>query len=192
LHLHFLFLFIPTTFPSPIFKFVFLSVIIIVFASLLFECDCLRIIIFICLHLHIPNLYYILAGRNIFIFVVVCNLPYTNNFAACSGFINLRFDTLSHCGFPTTTKRLFKPVSCRTLVTVVNRKYFVYTKHKQFLTLATKKKRSQEDNVAIVIYEPCARRHFSRMSVLSEARETKERVLHLRECAEYVFSHRSL
>jgi hypothetical protein len=141
LHLHFLFLFIPTTFPSPIFKFVFLSVIIIVFASLLFECDCLRIIIFICLHLHITNLYYILAGRNIFIFVVVCNLPYTNNFAACSGFINLRFDTLSHCGFPTTTKRLFKPVSCRTLVTVVNRKYFVYTKHKQFLTLATKKKK---------------------------------------------------
>jgi hypothetical protein len=156
LHLHFLFLFIPTTFPSPIFKFVFLSVIIIVFASLLFECDCLRIIIFICLHLHITNLYYILAIRNIFIFVVVCNLPYTNNFAASSGFINLRFDTLSHCGFhclsffkvlikvfccPMTTKRLFKPVSCKTLVTVVNRKYFVYTKHKQCLTLATKKKK---------------------------------------------------
>jgi hypothetical protein len=36
-----------------------------------------------------------------------------------------------------------------------------------------------------------ARRHFSRMSVLFETRATKERVLHLRECAEYVFSHRS-
>jgi hypothetical protein len=35
------------------------------------------------------------------------------------------------------------------------------------------------------------RRHFSRMSVLFETRATKERVLHLHECAEYVFSHRS-
>jgi hypothetical protein len=43
----------------------------------------------------------------------------------------------------------------------------------------------------IVIYEPSARRHFSRMSALFEARATKERVLHLRECAEYVFVHRS-
>jgi hypothetical protein len=43
----------------------------------------------------------------------------------------------------------------------------------------------------IVIYEMSARRHFSHMSALFEARATKERVLHLRECAEYVFSHRS-
>jgi hypothetical protein len=43
----------------------------------------------------------------------------------------------------------------------------------------------------IVIYEMSARKHFSRMSALFlfEARATKERVLHLRECAEYVFSH---
>jgi hypothetical protein len=44
--------------------------------------------------------------------------------------------------------------------------------------------------VKIVIYEVSARRHFSRMSALFEARATKERVLHLRECAEYVFAHR--
>jgi hypothetical protein len=37
----------------------------------------------------------------------------------------------------------------------------------------------------IVIYEPSARRHFSRMSALFEARAAKERVRHLRECAEY-------
>jgi hypothetical protein len=35
----------------------------------------------------------------------------------------------------------------------------------------------------IVIYEPSARKHFSRMRALFEARATKERVLHLRECA---------
>jgi hypothetical protein len=35
-----------------------------------------------------------------------------------------------------------------------------------------------------------ASRHFSCMSVLSEARATKERVLHLRIGADYVFSHR--
>jgi hypothetical protein len=35
-----------------------------------------------------------------------------------------------------------------------------------------------------------ASRHFSCMSALSEARATKERVLHLREGADYVFSHR--
>jgi hypothetical protein len=40
----------------------------------------------------------------------------------------------------------------------------------------------------IVIYEPSASRHFSRMSALFEARATKERVLHFRECPEYVFS----
>jgi hypothetical protein len=44
----------------------------------------------------------------------------------------------------------------------------------------------------IVIYEPSARRHFSHMSALFEAQATKERVLHLRECAEYVFAHRGL
>jgi hypothetical protein len=33
------------------------------------------------------------------------------------------------------------------------------------------------------------RKHFSRMSALSEARATKERVLHLRECDEYIFLH---
>jgi hypothetical protein len=37
-----------------------------------------------------------------------------------------------------------------------------------------------------------ARRHFSHMSALFEARATKERVLHLRECAEYVFSLRTI
>jgi hypothetical protein len=47
-------------------------------------------------------------------------------------------------------------------------------------------------NIEIVIYEPSTRRHFSRMSALFEARAMKERVLHLRECAEYVFAHRSL
>jgi hypothetical protein len=36
----------------------------------------------------------------------------------------------------------------------------------------------------IVIYEPSARKHFSHMSSLFEARATKERVLHLGECAE--------
>jgi hypothetical protein len=36
----------------------------------------------------------------------------------------------------------------------------------------------------IVIYEPSARRHFSHMSSLFEARATKERVLHSGECAE--------
>jgi hypothetical protein len=44
----------------------------------------------------------------------------------------------------------------------------------------------------IVIYEPSARRHFSHMSALFEAQATKERVLHLRERAEYVFAHRGL
>jgi hypothetical protein len=44
----------------------------------------------------------------------------------------------------------------------------------------------------IVIYEPSAKSHFSHMSVLFEARATKERVLHLRQCAEYVFAHRGL
>jgi hypothetical protein len=39
----------------------------------------------------------------------------------------------------------------------------------------------------IVIYEMSVRSR----SALFEARATKERVLHLRECAEYVFSHRS-
>jgi hypothetical protein len=34
-----------------------------------------------------------------------------------------------------------------------------------------------------------ARRHVSRMSALFEGRATKKRVLHLRECAEYAFSH---
>jgi hypothetical protein len=48
-----------------------------------------------------------------------------------------------------------------------------------------------KENQEIVIYEMSARRHFSRMSALFEARATKQRVLHLRECAEYVFSHRS-
>jgi hypothetical protein len=43
-----------------------------------------------------------------------------------------------------------------------------------------------------VIYEPSARRHFSHMSALFEAQATKERVLHLRERAEYVFAHRGL
>jgi hypothetical protein len=43
----------------------------------------------------------------------------------------------------------------------------------------------------IVIFEISAGRHFSHMSALFEARAKKERVLHLRECAEYVFSHRS-
>jgi hypothetical protein len=38
----------------------------------------------------------------------------------------------------------------------------------------------------IVIYETSARRYFSRMGAQFEARATKERVLHLRECAEYV------
>jgi hypothetical protein len=40
-----------------------------------------------------------------------------------------------------------------------------------------------------VIYEPSARRHFS---ALFEAPATKERVLHLREFAEYVFANRGL
>jgi hypothetical protein len=40
----------------------------------------------------------------------------------------------------------------------------------------------------IVIYEPSARRHFSHMSALFEAQATKERVLHLRECADYVYT----
>jgi hypothetical protein len=40
----------------------------------------------------------------------------------------------------------------------------------------------------IVIYEPSARRHFSRMSALFEARAAKEPVRHLRECAEYTSS----
>jgi hypothetical protein len=40
----------------------------------------------------------------------------------------------------------------------------------------------------IVIYKMSARRHFSRMSALFETRATKERVLHLRECAEYASS----
>jgi hypothetical protein len=44
----------------------------------------------------------------------------------------------------------------------------------------------------IVIYESSARRHFSYMSALFEAQATKERVLHLRECTEYVFAHRGL
>jgi hypothetical protein len=44
----------------------------------------------------------------------------------------------------------------------------------------------------IVIYEPSARRHFPHMSALFEAQATKERVLHLRECAEYFFAHRGL
>jgi hypothetical protein len=39
------------------------------------------------------------------------------------------------------------------------------------------------------MYEMSARRHFTRMSALFEGRATKKRVLHLRECAEYVFSH---
>jgi hypothetical protein len=43
----------------------------------------------------------------------------------------------------------------------------------------------------IVIYEMSAGRHLSRMGALFETRATKERVLHLRECAEYVFLHRS-
>jgi hypothetical protein len=36
-----------------------------------------------------------------------------------------------------------------------------------------------------------ARKHFSRMSALFlfDARATKERVLHLRECAKYIFLH---
>jgi hypothetical protein len=33
----------------------------------------------------------------------------------------------------------------------------------------------------IIIYEPSAKRYFSRMSALFEARATKERVRHLRE-----------
>jgi hypothetical protein len=44
----------------------------------------------------------------------------------------------------------------------------------------------------IIFYEMSARRHFSRLSVLFEARATKEQVLHLRECGEYVFSHRTI
>jgi hypothetical protein len=36
----------------------------------------------------------------------------------------------------------------------------------------------------IVIYEPSARTYFLHMSALFEARATKERVLHLRECPE--------
>jgi hypothetical protein len=40
----------------------------------------------------------------------------------------------------------------------------------------------------VVIYEPSARRHFSHMSALFEAQATKERVLHLRECADYVYT----
>jgi hypothetical protein len=46
--------------------------------------------------------------------------------------------------------------------------------------------------VEIVIYEPSARRHFSHMSALFEAQVTKERVLHLRECAGYVFAYQGL
>jgi hypothetical protein len=33
------------------------------------------------------------------------------------------------------------------------------------------------------------RRHFSLMCALFEARATKERVFHLRKCAEYIFAH---
>jgi hypothetical protein len=44
----------------------------------------------------------------------------------------------------------------------------------------------------IVIYEPSAGRHFSHMSALFEAQATKQRVLHLRECAEYVLAHLGL
>jgi hypothetical protein len=40
----------------------------------------------------------------------------------------------------------------------------------------------------IVIYEPRVKRHER----IFEARATKERVFHWRECAEYVFPHRSL
>jgi hypothetical protein len=52
--------------------------------------------------------------------------------------------------------------------------------------------RALRGQLGIVIYEPSARRHFSHMSALFEAQATKERVLHLRECAEYVFAHRGL
>jgi hypothetical protein len=45
-----------------------------------------------------------------------------------------------------------------------------------------------ESFCGIVIYEPSA----ENMSALFEARATKERVLNLHECAEYVFTHRSL
>jgi hypothetical protein len=38
----------------------------------------------------------------------------------------------------------------------------------------------------IVTFEPSARRYFSRIKVLFEARATKERVLHLRECSELI------
>jgi hypothetical protein len=48
------------------------------------------------------------------------------------------------------------------------------------------------NNDQTVIYEPSARRHFSRMSALFKARATKERVLHLGECAEYIFVHPDL
>jgi hypothetical protein len=54
-----------------------------------------------------------------------------------------------------------------------------------------KRQRCKNVTLSIVIYKMSARRHFSRMNALFEARATKERVLHLRECAEYVFSHRS-
>jgi hypothetical protein len=47
-----------------------------------------------------------------------------------------------------------------------------------------KKKTLRKRNKVIVIYEPSARRHFSHMSALFEAQATKERMLHLRECAE--------
>jgi hypothetical protein len=39
----------------------------------------------------------------------------------------------------------------------------------------------------LVIYEMSAGRDFSRMSALVEARATKERVLHLRECSYNIF-----
>jgi hypothetical protein len=42
-----------------------------------------------------------------------------------------------------------------------------------------------------VIHEMSARRHFSHMNPLFVARATKERVLHLRECAEYVWHQSS-
>jgi hypothetical protein len=53
-------------------------------------------------------------------------------------------------------------------------------------------KAQKAKGMEIVIYEPSARRHFSHMSTLFEAQATKERVFHLRECAEYFFAHRGL
>jgi hypothetical protein len=64
---------------------------------------------------------------------------------------------------------------------------FVY-----FLLLLKLFKRNVSVLLLIVIYEPSARKHFSHMSALFEAQATKERVLHLRECPEYVFAHRGL